>query len=158
MPPPQRHMLHERYRQSASSSSSRYTQRGVLSTGVHGTQWPSSSSANTHLQAVVSNMAPNSWLLYTLQQRRQDHVFCHKVAGKFMACELESMTYLEANGTNQIQLHLGICLPKLRIITKTHRMTDTLAEIVTNNVIKLDISNRTDNLMFMGPCIIFIVE
>jgi len=46
---------------------SRYTRCGVLSTGVHGTQWPSSSSANTDLQAVVSNTGPNSWLLYTLQ-------------------------------------------------------------------------------------------
>jgi hypothetical protein len=72
-------------------ASSRYTQCGVLSTGVHGTQWPSSSSANTHPQAVVRNTGPNSWLLYALQQRRQDHVLCHKVAGNFMACELGSI-------------------------------------------------------------------
>ena len=60
-----------------------------------------------------------------------------------MACQLESRTYLEGNGADQIQLHLGICLPKLRIITKTHRITDTLAEIATNNVIKPDVSNKT---------------
>ena len=61
-----------------------------------------------------------------------------------MASELVNIW--KENGTDQIELHLGICLQELRIITKTHRMTDNLAEIATGNIIELQISNTTGNV------------
>ena len=94
-------------------------------------------------------------LLWVIRHRtRGFYIHCNRDAritssvikwqGKFMASELVNIW--KENGTDQIELHLGICLQELRIITKTHRMTDNLAEIATGNIIELQISNTTGNV------------